>query len=609
MIKELHSCDEEIITTILSAKKIFPLDIETRSDFYILEWVQKRLIKPALVLLNIISNDNSKKHIKEHILHELIKQNDPEYFSEIVKQFSIQLKHALIYTDKNNNYHSLWSAISDTSSEFQQNYLKTLKKQKLNPDSEIFHPDFCNTLGITPLMSACNVADQESVDLLLKYGADINRTLTRNDTKNLVNPFRLAHESGNINFIQHIVQQGADPLKLPLIIYGNRCIENANIPSAPVTGKASLEKTLKNKDFITFNQQYMAIIEKALVYKVLESIQAGEISKAAKSEEVLNKEKEDPKSTTRENEPNKVEKPIAPDKQEVIAANSIPEEDTQTTLINNYIAFKKDTKTIENEFDLLLLQYTKDCSEDNLTELHDFIQENPELNLYPVTKLIKSDNSSKNISNDILINTPKLLHKFFSLKKECCETLTQTESAIPKEGVFVIESTLSNKAYITISPGLQEDLKTNNSEFLKSITDQLPHCKFVTSNSHGQSGLKQHNGMIRLKIANEDLSIYTQTMHKDSQGNLLIILDSLRAHKDKMPKSPLKTITVDNFNDKWAELGLTVDNINKTDIDDTSTTQGPIDNSYHAAPSSYNPRAAEEVEDMPPLGQNGYEDA
>jgi len=106
--------------------------------------------------------------------------------------------------------------------------------------------------------------------------------------------------------------------------------------------------------------------------------------------------------------------------------NSLPDSvGTAQKLVDDYVKFKKfkirkkneyGTKNLVDEFDCLLLEFFKDKSEDNLKKIQSYIQENPDLNYYPVTSILKLDGSGKMATN-ILAEYPDLLNKFFEIKK------------------------------------------------------------------------------------------------------------------------------------------------------------------------------------------------
>ena len=52
-----------------------------------------------------------------------------------------------------------------------------MKRKGVNPDSDIDRSDFIAMENMTLLMYCCNKGDRESVELLLRYGADINQVI------------------------------------------------------------------------------------------------------------------------------------------------------------------------------------------------------------------------------------------------------------------------------------------------------------------------------------------------------------------------------------------------------------------------------------------------
>ena len=223
-------------------------------------------------------------------------------------------------------------------------------------------------------------------------------------------------------------------------------------------------------------------------------------------------------------------------------------------IIDQYISFKsqKTTKDIRDELDILLIEYLRDRSEDQLASIHDYINNYPELHYYVVSNLLKSlDNVTD--ASDVLMYHPNLLHQFCSLKKremELKETQSQDIEDIPK-GVYEVRSELKHKVYVSISEDLRAQLRDEEVKKFEALLSQ--GCKFIQGSSLGISGIKTHGSVIKLKLAHQDKSIATNIRYIDkSTGTILIVFDRELSHKDDIVKSgQVMTCTVENLKDLW----------------------------------------------------------
>ena len=243
---------------------------------------------------------------------------------------------------------------------------------------------------------------------------------------------------------------------------------------------------------------------------------------------------------------------------------SRPQKKGVQELVSEYIDFKKseqgflkkDEATIENTFDILLLEFCQNGSEEILSQLHGHINSNPELHHYAISSILESRESSI-LAHEVFMYTPSLLNKFFTLKKQLCDSsLQQKKASIIPEGVYEVQSNLKNTVYVSISSDLKKQLEEQSPRIVNKLTQKLLDCRFIQSDSKGVSGIKTYKGLIKLKIAGEDISLSTNKKYLDkSTGNILIIFDKVHTHKDKVGNT-IMTHEVVAFDELWPLVGV-----------------------------------------------------
>lgn len=519
------------------------------------------LKKSAKITFDIVkerlSKDELKKFFTRWIL-DAIHNKNIDTFKILVKDYGLNL-HEFKFLKLEPELESKILSILDLvmvsdSYKFKQQYLEFLSSKKLqpggkkvHPDSDIDHPLFQATQGITAFLRACLNQDKKLIELLMKHGADINlisympstsgADLLPNDSSaNLISkrqialghftsPFKTSFETGNIDFVLYLVSKGANPLTA--VYKGDDCTGNKTIKTQGF--HSTLKQRLPSEEARNeFRNKYIAIIEKALIAEIL-AVQTNVISTVDSKPQLL------------------AQKEII--KKEV-AKEFTPEESKEAKLISTYIDFKqnyRDIKTIEDHVDLLILNHLKNPSPESLESLQTYIANHPELDYYPVTSLFKLGGANDD-SIVILSSQPKLLHKFFAIKKQYIDhndnSDAPNEYTIPK-GVFAVKSDLKNNIYITISEEIEGQIPL---KLFQEFTNQLSNCSFIKADSHRVSGIKTHNGLIRLKLAGKDISLSTNTRFIDKAGNLFINFDKVRSHKDPMG-AKITTHAVESFSD------------------------------------------------------------
>lgn len=495
--------------------------------------------------LYAISRDLQER-LQKHIFSAAVnaffgnqKHYDIDYLSEVVDLFRDQidlyntypiLKHArslVPYSTIN-----LFYAIQDESIKLQ--YIKLLchtceydfNHNQIEPVPEVDSAlDFFKTLP--PLFLACYFNDKRSVEQFLKYKADINYILKLNDKveERVYTPFSIAVSSScknsddkKIDFLEFLIKKGANPL-IAAELDGKRVSNmfNISVPIFCITGSVSkFSDKYKNYLLDLFENYYLKLLSESF----------GDYENSSKSDS---------------------KKPSAPEQNDKVKEIKVP------NLLESYIDFKQNVlaiKSIEDKLDLLALKQLQNPSAANLEALQLYIATHPELDHYPVTSLLQKGYSAEN-SSEVLTYQPKLLHKFFQIKEKSSashKASDMQEPYTPTEGIFTMKSGLKNKAYITITQQIKDEISP---ELLNKFTSQLSNCSFIKSNSKGMAGVKMHNGLIRLKLASENISLSTDTKYIDKDGNILIILDTMRTHKTTIGSkgAEIKIHQVDSFND------------------------------------------------------------
>jgi hypothetical protein len=433
-----------------------------------------------------------------------------------------------------------------------EQYLYFLKKKGMHFDSEKDRPDFVKMKGKNLLIRACNEGDQELVELLLGLGADINQTFQYTNSNQRVlncNPFSASFSSMNIEFVKYLIAKGADPIESSRVLehqistededytYQQMIIEQNKIE--PTIGMVVSEGLFKNssisseENFVAFAGQYWLLVEKYIEERLSTLL----VEEASPDYCVPIK-----RPPVESSKPTKVVLETPPSPQE-----KIPK------LLSAYIDLKQVRKkllnektiNIENEFDILLLKFCRTGSEQELAAVHDYLLQYPELNHYAITGMLETEKSAA-VAHSVFMYQPKLLNKFFELKKSF-----QEDAALIENKGYKVLSNLKHDVYVDIAPKLKCILEENYKDFYKKLKAVIVDCKFIKADSEGMSGIKTYAGIIKLKVAGENWEIMTHTKYLDkSTGNSLIIFDQIIDHKDK-PKGVLETIKLDNFTDIW----------------------------------------------------------
>ena len=459
------------------------------------------------------------------------KKGSVEYLDKIIQLFGINLETLTIHY-KGLTF-SPMTFIVTQEAVIKAKYIDLLcNKYGLHPDYDVKREDFENLRKITPLMLAGYREDSDAIKLLLKHGADINlvTSLTGEGGVTLYRTaFSVSIGAKNIDIINLLIDNGADPSKASNLF--RKALEaepgelSPNLLLMPVISQGGNLNSPANYEYLA---KVRAVVERHHVKKILSLL---------------------------EDEAEAVERKEIPD-----AAASKPKS-TAEELLDDYIEFKheslaqeksctQDAKvTIESQFDLMLLKFCRNRSEEGAEEIHQYIQENPELNLYALTSILNISEPEE-VAHQIFASKPKLMHKFFTLKKAITASDPQDVAANILENMHPVHSNLKNNVYIAVSPELKcEEIY---STIAKKVSSILESCKFIKSDSRKISGLKTYGGMIKLKIGGEDLSLYTNQKYLETTtGNVYIVLDRIGDHKLKKTAGYVETIEVESFAAIW----------------------------------------------------------
>lgn len=534
---------------IITIGKLFAVQGATKqmqSD-HLIELIQGRFLKVAKLEFNKLSigqfNPTELKELLVRVFTNTFELQDMQYLAKVVDTFKINLKSFAAQSKSGGICTALTFFLSLPTPQLKEQYLRLLKEEGVHPDSDLDRPDFVAMDSMTLLMYCCNKEDRESVELLLRYGADINKVIkvvNKHGVMTFRTPFSVSIGSADIDFVKYLVSQGANPLKAMNLFkeFVASFMEGplgSNLKLMPTMGYGAIPVEIREEYF----SQVFSIIEQCylkelLTYSEVLEAQGFEEEKEFKTVDKLSKH----------------------------SASSAQKKGVQE-LVSEYISFKKleqdfleqDAATIENTFDILLLKFCQNGSEEILDQLHGHINSNPELHHYAISSILESTKSA-HLAREIFMHTPSLLHKFFTLKKQLCDSsLQQNKASIVPEGVYEMRSNLKNTVYVAIALDLRGQLEEQSPGLYNKFTQKLSDCRFIKSDSKDMPGIKTYKGVIKLKIAGEDISIATNKKYLDkSTGKVLIIFDRIYTHKDKIGSSII-TQEVETFDQVWQFSG------------------------------------------------------
>lgn len=427
---------------------------------------------------------------------------DFTYLEKIIKLFKLDLKTLQIPSDESRKFSPLGYA-TITKQEHRENYIKLLvKKLGLNPNDDIHRSDFQEFIELTPLIMACMKNQLETVELLVRYGADVNLGVVLNDLEAYHTPFSAAVGSRNLKLVEFLLANNADPAKAGAIYK----TLNSRLSSFDGRIFVSIGHELLSEEDSEYLQQVFHLIEQHYANQILLAIRQESF--------------EENKLDASENKEDELQTKL----------------DTQK-LLEDYIDFRQDPLvkeqeiqqdgkiTLESQFYLLLLNFIKSRADGDLKLLYQYIEENPELNLYDSAGLadIEHDQASQIIANKKII-----LQKYFSAKKLSPTFNPVKHEADKLEGVFKVNSSgLKHTIYVAVDPELEKDEGYLNVK--EKILAALDSVKFIKANSKGQHGIKAYKGIVKLKC--DDLYLYTNQIYiEEGTENILIMLDNIGRH-------------------------------------------------------------------------------
>ena len=585
----LNSGDMHVCQKILMLKnELFNITLfekeklNTYLNRYLIEMINKKFLNAAYeFFINKIKPNLSKDELNSllyNIFCEVFSSQDVVYLAETVKKFKINFKNYLLKFNLADNQVVEMSVISAVfylkARESREKYLLFLKKHNVHPDSDKDSDYFEEKMkSMTALLMASNQGKLEMVELLVKHGADINQAiLYKNNLGEILScrtPFSVAFGTGDIAFVKLLVYKfGANPLTAIINTTQHLKLAQKDFPNVyciiPSMGAGELSARIGKEEYEKYTSDYYEIIENYFLKYLLEY--GTHKKETPTKKKISSKELPTPFLPVYDKQlivsSNLLSSIAAVDSVNSVAAISKPfvkPIDIDEKLFSDYLDFKKfiskrksQRSSLENEFDMLLLEYIQVNSEENLKKMHDFINENPEIEFYLITTVLQNVDNAEDVK-DILINKPHMLHKFFKIKKQYSDLLVnkneETIEVIP-EGVYKVQSNLNNALYVAISSTVKEKLGYDNPILLHKFTEQLNCCKFIEAKSKGFSGIKIIGGIIKLKLANENVSIATDVKYvNESSLSTLILFDRIIDHGFKYTSKSIKIHKVNDFSD------------------------------------------------------------
>lgn len=203
---------------------------------------------------------------------------------------------------------------------------------------------------------------------------------------------------------------------------------------------------------------------------------------------------------------------------------------------------------LEHKFDNLLLKWLQSISEDSTNNyvlaLRELLDEHPSLNSYSAKCLL-----NRNVSADVVMETfadkPKLLHKFFSFKKQAMKVLNVEKIGDIKlqEGVYELKCGFENKMFVKIPIDILKELDRREPGSKDKILELLPNIHFIKSTSKDEAGIKIYPGCYKLKIIRNNYNLYAKEQQQDANGNILVIFKEIGNHKGTPYKGKFTTFS------------------------------------------------------------------
>ena len=438
------------------------------------------------------------------------KKSDFTYLERAINLFKINLKELQIPTASLKcKAFSPFSFVTTIEQEHREGYVKLLVKLGLNPNDDIDH----KSITLTPLMIACMQSQLDSVKILVKYGADVNLGTSLVDGIKLMyhTPFSAAVGSRNLELVEFLLENNANPVKAGALykeLNPQLLPFASDIDFFPTIGikPLSLEEDREHL------KQVFHLIDKYYINKILLSIEQQESVEEGKIDASENKEDE-PQTRL----------------------------DTQK-LLEDYIDFRQDPLvkkqeiqqegkiTLESQFDLLLLKFVNSGQAKDLQAIHEYIETNPELNLYDSTNILET--MEYNQARQVLDNKRDILQRFFTSKK-LSHTIDHSEKEVDslKEIFEIRSSSLKHKVYVALSPELDSD-ERYSADIKNKMLAALESVTFIPANSKGKHGIKAYGGIIKLKCE-KNLYIYAKEKYSEVlTGKTLIVFNKIGDHKE-----------------------------------------------------------------------------
>lgn len=205
------------------------------------------------------------------------------------------------------------------------------------------------------------------------------------------------------------------------------------------------------------------------------------------------------------------------------------------TIVTQYLNYKENTQNYNNiseneklkhQFDFLLLDFIRTNNAQIMLSLRNMLDEFPELHSYSITSIL--NNYSEDMAHNIFASKPKMLNKFFELKKKNMDKNDDINHEKLKDsnpGIYEVSSTIDNKISIKFK------ITDNIYNALNIEEKQLKDLKVIKKDALKEKGIKFYRQAIKLKLNDNDNAAYATKLYKDEEGNILIIFDQMHNHK------------------------------------------------------------------------------
>ncbi len=273
-----------------------------------------------------------------------------------------------------------------------------------------------------------------------------------------------------------------------------------------------------------------------------------------------------------------VTKNDVPDNEENLRPNNEVVENTKVSItkkenkdkdIRAYIAFKDNSsrnndlpeeERLKHEFDTALLK-------GDIGKTNKLLEENPHLYSYSLASLIKQ-NTPESLAGEVLAYDPKLLNKYFQLKKEQNnkKAVIETKNTdFVAENVYKVQSSFGGRILFKIADEISDKISSYD-------INKLSNLSIIPASSERKNGIKfyQQKGIYKLKLGAYNESAYARKIIVNEVNDILIIFDKWEDH---------------NWLNRQTNCKIQIDKVTDSEFQNFMISSSDIDNlegvSYH----------------------------